>query len=192
MNFYDYIKIIPNAIPEKFIELIDEIKYQESSPALVGYDKNQSPNLEYRNTNWIPIPKEIVDNIHLAISNLYKNECFSIYNKEIKSIEPTQLLHYPVGGKYEIHNDSEDIIDGKIVRKLNRDISVLCYLNDDYEGGELEFNFLGITIKPKKSMIITFPSYYEFTHQVHPVTKGERYTLVTWIETHERIYNRHN
>lgn len=192
MNFYDYIKIIPNAIPEKFIELVDEIKYQESSPALVGYENNQSPNLEYRNTNWIPIPKEIVDNIHLAISNLYKNECFSIYNKEIKSIEPTQLLHYPIGGKYEIHNDSEDFIDGKIVRKLNRDISILCYLNDDYEGGELEFNFLGITIKPKKSMIITFPSYYEFTHQVHPVTKGERYTLVTWIETHERIYTRHN
>lgn len=191
MNFYDYIKILPNALPEAFIDYIGDLKNQKSSPALVGYKNDElKPNLEYRNTNWFPIPKEIVENIKFATTNLYKNELLEVYKKEIKRIEPTQFLHYPVGGKYEIHNDADDVIDGKVVRKLNRDVSILAYLNDDFEGGELEFHFLGITIKPKKGMIIAFPSYYEFTHQVHPVTKGDRYTLVTWIETNERIYDR--
>lgn len=191
MNFYDYIKIIPFGLPEEFINFITPLTKQDSSPALVGYDdKNLSPNLEYRNTNWIPIPSEISKNINYSITNLYDSEYRKIYQKDIKKIEPTQLLHYPVGGKYEQHNDADDVIDGKIVRKIDRDISIVCYLNDDFEGGELEFNLLGLTIKPKKGMIVSFPSYYEFTHQVHPVTKGERYSLVTWIETNERIYER--
>ena len=191
MNLYDYIKIIPNGLPEKFIDLVEGLKHQESSPALVGYnDNNLQPNLKYRNTNWIPIPKDIRENIEFAIKNLYQKEYLQVYKKELKGIEPTQLLHYPVGGKYDIHNDADDIVDGKIIRKIDRDISILCYLNDDYIGGELEFNFLGITIKPKRGMIIAFPSYYEFTHQVHPVIEGDRYTLVTWIETNERIYTR--
>jgi hypothetical protein len=190
MNSYDYIKILPNAIPEEFIEFIEPLKNQYSVPALVGSGNSLEPNLEYRNTNWIPIPIDIVENISFAITNLYEKELLETYKKQIKKIEPTQFLHYPVGGKYDIHNDADDVIGGKIVRVHDRDITVLSYLNDDFENGELEFNFLGITIKPQKGMIVAFPSYYEFTHQVHPVTKGDRYTLATWIETNERIYNR--
>lgn len=191
MNFYDYIKIIPCALPEGFIRLSEQLLNTESSPALVGYDNtNLTPNLEYRNTNWIPIPRNIVENIENSITNLYEKEYREIYKKDIKKIESPQLLEYPVGGKYDPHNDADDVIDGKIVRKVDRDITILAYLNDDYKGGELEFNLLGITIKPKRGMIIAFPSYYEFTHQVHPVTEGKRYTLATWIETNERLYER--
>lgn len=192
MNYYDYIKIIPDALPEPFIELTKElITAETSSPALVGYDDETTDvNLEYRNTNWFPIPEFVAKKIELAVTNLYELEYRKIYKKNVVKVEAPQLLEYPVGGKYDMHNDADDWIDGKPVRKTDRDVSILAYLNDDYEGGELEFNFFGITIKPKKGMIIAFPSYYEFTHQVHPVTKGTRYTLVTWIETNERIYER--
>ena len=42
---------------------------------------------------------------------------------------------------------------------------------------------LGLTIKPKKGMMIAFPSYKEFAHKVHPVTWGHRYSLVSWVAT---------
>ena len=65
----------------------------------------------------------------------------------------------------------------------------LFYLNEDYGGGEIEFYDLGLTIKPKKGMMIAFPSYKEFAHKVHPVTWGHRYSLVCWIATQKNLYD---
>ena len=72
---------------------------------------------------------------------------------------------------------------------MDRDVSFLFYLNDQYGGGELEFYDLGLTIKPKKGMMIAFPSYKDFAHKVHPVTWGHRYTLVSWVGTKEKLYD---
>lgn len=69
-----------------------------------------------------------------------------------------------------------------------RKISVTVSLNDpaEYEGGNLQFDFgphkaeryLTCTeIRPKGSVIV-FPSHVY--HQVTPVTKGTRYSLVCW------------
>ena len=72
---------------------------------------------------------------------------------------------------------------------LPRDISFLFYLNSEFGGGEIEFPTLGLTIKPKKGMMIAFPSYKEFPHKVHPVTWGHRYTIVSWVGTKEKLYD---
>ena len=71
-----------------------------------------------------------------------------------------------------------------------RDVTILIYLNDDYECGELEFTNAGVSLNPKALTLIAFPSYIEYTHRVHPVTSGERYTIVSWINTYDRIYKR--
>jgi len=192
-TIYDYIKIIPNAVPEEHLKILNDFILSEkndSSPALVGYKEDQNQDLSYRNTHWIAIPNSLRENIENAIINLYDLILKSVYECELKKLEPVQMLYYPLGGKYDIHNDSEEVIDGKLKRVADRDISIICYLNDDYEGGELEFPSLGLKIKPMRGTIITFPSYYEYSHRVHPVTKGERFSLVTWIETNERLYTR--
>ena len=67
------------------------------------------------------------------------------------------------------------------VRKLS--MSVL--LNDNFEGGAFEFATYGkedciITpIEVEAGSVIVFPSWME--HRVAPVTKGIRYSLVTWF-----------
>ena len=58
---------------------------------------------------------------------------------------------------------------------------------EEYEGGELEFcwiqegNYVVHVCKElyKKGAMVVFPSY--IFHRVKPITKGERYSLVTWI-----------
>lgn len=60
-------------------------------------------------------------------------------------------------------------------------ISAILYLNDDYEGGELEFVTFGATYKPKAGTLVIFPSNYAYTHIAHPVRSGTKYALVTWI-----------
>lgn len=59
-------------------------------------------------------------------------------------------------------------------------LSVLAYLNDDYEGGDLYFPDHGVAIKPKRGSIITFPGNAHYIHGVKPTTSGIRYTISQW------------
>ena len=52
-------------------------------------------------------------------------------------------------------------------------------LNNDYEGGE--FVFWGdYKVEIKKGSVLAFPSIYLFPHEVKPVTKGVRYSWISW------------
>lgn len=79
-------------------------------------------------------------------------------------------------GNYDKHIDK--VYQGK-VRKL----SMVIQLSDpsEYEGGDLNL-YEGknpITIKKQKGHLVVFPSYT--LHEVTPVTKGTRRTLVAWL-----------
>ena len=58
-------------------------------------------------------------------------------------------------------------------------LSVLGVLNDDYEGGE--FVLIDEKIDLSKGDIIIFPSNFMYPHKVEPVTKGTRYSYISWI-----------
>lgn len=59
-------------------------------------------------------------------------------------------------------------------------LSVLGTLNDDYEGGEF-IMFDDYEIKFKKGDVIIFPSIFLYPHKVEPVTKGTRYSYISWV-----------
>ena len=57
--------------------------------------------------------------------------------------------------------------------------SGLLFLNDDYEGGH--FHISGLRYETKKGSAIVFPSNFMFPHEVNLITKGTRYSIVTWL-----------
>lgn len=187
MNPFEFLIIQPNLIPPQHIQQILQLATQKPSNATVGSGQ-EKVELQTRNTEWYPIPYPLLQNLTNATMSCYTSFIEPKYHSKVKNIEPTQFLGYPIGGHYIEHNDSENFENGQWVRIAPRDISILFYLNDDYTGGELEFTRLGLTIKPKSGMMIAFPSYKEFAHKVHPVTSGFRYSLVTWLETEQKIY----
>ena len=87
--------------------------------------------------------------------------------------EGYSVLKYGKGQEYLPHYDGTT--DG------GRIISALVYLNNDYAGGEIEFNYFKVKIKPTPGMMILFPSNFAYTHTAHPVKEGTKYSLVTWI-----------
>lgn len=91
--------------------------------------------------------------------------------------EEYSLLKYEEGQEYKAHYDAGPT--------ANRTMSAVLYLNDDYEGGEIEFIHMGIKIKPQAGMLVIFPSSYPYAHIAHPITKGKKYALVTWIKNVE-------
>jgi len=100
---------------------------------------------------------------------------FDIFDK-IEDSEGYGLLRYSSGEYYHAHYDGGT--------DMGRSISAILYLNDDYEGGEIEFVNFDIKIKPKAGTFILFPSNYAYRHIAHPVISGTKYAIVTWL--HDR------
>jgi len=88
--------------------------------------------------------------------------------------EDFQMLKYSGGQEYKPHSDGGTSF-------VPRQVTAICYLNDDYEGGDLEFPYFGIKIQPQKGMLILFPSNFAYAHAALPVTEGVKYSMVTWM-----------
>ena len=91
--------------------------------------------------------------------------------------EGLQFTNYKApSDKYEKHVDRA--VDG-VIRKLS--LSIQLTDPKEYEGGELFLyeNEKGTEMKKEQGTLILFPSY--ILHEVKPVTKGERNSLVSWV-----------
>jgi hypothetical protein len=64
-------------------------------------------------------------------------------------------------------------------------MSVLIYLNDSYEGGEIVFPKQDLKIKPKSGMLIAFPGNSMYPHLVEPCYGDLRYTISLWTRVSE-------
>jgi hypothetical protein len=65
-------------------------------------------------------------------------------------------------------------------------VSVVAYLNDDYEGGEIYFPRFNLTLKPKKGDIIVFPSTYIYEHASQDIVAGKKYAIVVMTDYNDR------
>jgi hypothetical protein len=88
--------------------------------------------------------------------------------------EGFQALKYEQGQRYVKHSDWDAACPG-------RTISVLIYLNDNFEGGELDFPFHDVRIAPQAGTMVMFPSSFAYTHEALPVQTGTKYAIVTWF-----------
>jgi len=92
--------------------------------------------------------------------------------------EALQLTNYHEArqGTYTWHQDFG-------ASGVSRKLSLVLQLSDpnDYEGGELQLLTTGqpTSMQKKRGLITVFPAWT--LHQVTPVIKGTRQTLVTWI-----------
>lgn len=66
-------------------------------------------------------------------------------------------------------------------------ISVVVYLNDDYEGGEIWFPRMNnLSIKPKAGDIVVFPSTYIYEHASQDMISGTKYSVVIMTDYNDR------
>jgi predicted 2-oxoglutarate/Fe(II)-dependent dioxygenase YbiX len=96
-----------------------------------------------------------------------------------QGISVMKFLRYHPGQTMKTHWDQiHSIFDGE--RKGVPTLSIIGLLNDDFEGGEL-IMFEDKKIETKKGDILIFPSNFLYPHKIAPVTKGVRYSYVSWV-----------
>ena len=97
------------------------------------------------------------------------------YGYQLSGIEAIQLATYDEGDFYDWHTDLGE--GDNSTRKLS--LSIQLTPSNQYDGGELEFMKVAETCMTEQGAIIFFPSFLH--HQVKPVTRGRRYSLVAWV-----------
>lgn len=82
----------------------------------------------------------------------------------------------PSEGYHVWHCESANILSGR------RLMLAVLYLNTVNDGGETEFLYQSIRIKPKKRTLILCPGGFTHTHRGNPPLTESKYIVTTWIE----------
>lgn len=115
----------------------------------------------------------------------------AVFGKRLKIFVNPYMRTYKTGSQLFYHIDSEgENSHGALPLASYSDTEERCvtlieysaniYLNDDYDGGELVFHKLGVTLKPKAGQLIMFPCGAEYAHSVNRINLGERRTVVVF------------
>ena len=191
MDLKNYVFIRDNLIPINIVSSL--IKFSNSldfTPAYVGGGEKEIRVVDQsiRNTYAYPLTSPNSSLTHCHRHNLlhyYFSTVIREYlekvniqdpNPKFLKIKTIDVLKYKEGGFYKYHVDHFD--------KEPRTFSCILLLNNDYEGGELCFRYPDTTkewaVEKKAGRIVVWPSNFLYPHCVKPVTKGVRYSIVSW------------
>jgi predicted 2-oxoglutarate/Fe(II)-dependent dioxygenase YbiX len=180
----DYIIVVENAISNSLCDsILEEFKNEEewvktsvgggridekirtAETIVISYPYVIEKNLKVRQN----LDKYVFISAGLAIRKY--NEKFPL--AKIEEDSGYELLRYKENQFYIQHTDS--------FKARPRAVSCSFALNDNYEGGEFAFFDRELKYKLKKGSCIMFPSNFMYPHEIMPVTKGTRYSVITWF-----------
>ena len=155
-------------------QVIQELAVVEAKEAAIGIEGTDHNNM-VRDTKVSFAPSGYwLENIYGRMVNDANKACGWEYH--ITSREAIQFAEYAPDQHYTWHCDTF-VLSGQ---PLDRKISIVCLLNDDFEGGEFEMRLNSVYTAPlKKGTIIAFPSILD--HRVTPVLSGTRYSATAWF-----------
>lgn len=179
----DFIHVFDDVMPEYICDsIINEYKNKSEwrdTVTAIGIDKS------FRNCEEIPMSsEEIISKNYDIRKSLDESTFISVSNilNRYRDIHPTfdieidtgyRILKYEEGEYYKEHTDS--------FKSEQRAVSCSIQLNEDYDGGEFAFFGREIMIRSKKGSAIVFPSNFMYPHEIMPVIRGTRYSIITWL-----------
>ncbi|TXS89471.1 2OG-Fe(II) oxygenase [Parahaliea aestuarii] len=152
-----------------------------AQPARVVAGDNDLRKTAWRETELVE-QGAYADEVLNLVRRIYRDYAEPFYHCRLRSLESPHILRYSSGSYYRPHADSDQLNPdtGRWEKTLDRDLSLLLYLDEDYEGGELVFPNLDFEIRPCAGMLLMFPSDFRYLHGVRPVSRGQRHAVVSW------------
>lgn len=113
--------------------------------------------------------------IYQRLATVVREANQKAYQFRLDDFMTVAVLEYSPNGFFDCHMDLGTGIFA--ARKL----SLVTFLTppEDYEGGDLCFMDGGPPLRMPQGATVIFPSY--LMHKVEPVTRGNRFTLVSWV-----------
>jgi PKHD-type hydroxylase len=165
----------PAFTPEECKQIIDI----GNKKGLITAKVKKGEDIETRESkiSWL-YPSDNLEWAFQRVTDIIKNLNKDFFKFDLYGfIEGFQFTRYQApSGKYKKH---VDCFKNGLIRKLS--FSIQLSDHNSYEGGDFLL-YCGeepIVLPKEQGKLIAFPSFN--LHEVKPVTKGERYSLVAWI-----------
>lgn len=160
---------------ERF-EHYQEDQYQGRIGQLVNQDnsiKKSTDLVVSGKSHWHDVDRTLFESLGLAIRE-FRNQ-YPYFNGPFKDmgygVQRTSL-----GEFYHWH------IDGGSHNFSHRQLVAIWYLNDVAgPGGETEFLFQDVKIKPEKGKLLLFPPFWTHEHRGVILEAGAKYIATTWV-----------
>lgn len=183
-NINDYIVVIKNALTYPLCDaILEEFKDSDEWQNTVIGEGRIDKDIRDCETIVISYSHVIEKNkkVRLKLDKyvfLSASKCIKEYNAKfphckIEEDSGYELLRYTEGCFYTEHTDS--------FKKRPRAVSCSFILNNEFEGGEFAFFNKELIYKLEKGDALMFPSNFMYPHEIMPVTKGTRYSIITWF-----------
>ena len=164
---------------------------------LINYHKN---NNEYKTpgTTQYGINKNIKESIDVPFHNTSNNQYIKKYFEyltigllnyvdkykiqgHLKTEYTSNIQYYPLGGGYKAwhYERAQTISDGLFI--CNRALVFMTYLNDVTDGGQTEWLYQKVKIKPKKGLTVIWPTDITHYHRGIPSQTQEKYIVTGWF-----------
>jgi predicted 2-oxoglutarate/Fe(II)-dependent dioxygenase YbiX len=180
----DYIKVYPwldKELCDQVRKEIDEATWKQhvfynADGKYVTQSGEQELDVSWDN---IATRDKLTQKVWEAISQYILTDFKNDYFNGWQGFTHIRFNRYREGKTMAKHCDHiHDMFDGKM--KGIPTLSIVGFLNDDYEGGEF-IMFDDMEIKLKQGDVLIFPSNFLYPHKVNPVTKGIRDSFVSWV-----------
>ena len=123
--------------------------------------------------HWKDIDKALFQSMATAIKEF--RETFPYFKGPFKDMG-YGIQRYNPGEFYHWH------IDGGSHDFSQRQLVALWYLNDvPGPGGETEFLYQDVKIRPEKGKLVLFPPFWTHEHRAVTLNEGVKYIATTWI-----------
>jgi len=164
-----------NEMVRRFEEYADE-QYAGRIGQLVQQDqhiKRSTDLVVSGKSHWKDIDRALFRSLGLAMQEL--RETFPYFKGPFKDVgyaiqrtDPGEFYHWHIdGGSHEFSQ---------------RQLVAVWYLNDvPGPGGETEFSFQGVRIRPEAGKLVLFPPFWTHEHRGVTLQAGVKYIATTWV-----------
>jgi len=133
------------------------------------------------------VEKQLLQTVDSAIYDCLLNY-LTIYPDALQSIWWRTVGHvaaYPEGTSLSVHSDNDvNYRPGTRPQDqaaVQHALSCSALLNDNFEGGAFAFEYYDLELQLSAGDILLFPSNFLGAHEVKEITKGTRFSYVTWF-----------
>lgn len=169
-NFIDYVEDLDSHLIDGESAINPWAKWRSSNDPDHIFGEQKFINIDKLKDASSPMNKEctyINNTISDAIIKASR-DYEEYHNTEIGNLAPLSISKYFPGSGMGSHVD--DYNDGS-----NPTISVVLYLNDNYDGGSIYFRVQDIDIKPSAGSLVIFPSHEPYFHESKTLISGYKY-----------------
>ncbi|MCW8963752.1 MAG: 2OG-Fe(II) oxygenase [Gammaproteobacteria bacterium] len=168
--------------PEQCLAMVDrfESNSEQHMPGRIGQMGNTDDSVKKTtdlpisgNPQWQDVDKQLFASLAKVLREY--REHFPFFQGPFKDTG-YHLQRYMPGEYYHWH------IDGGSHDFSGRQLVALWYLNDvEGPGGETEFLYQRIKVKPEQGKLVLFPPFWTHEHRAVELEKGVKYVATTWL-----------